>query len=294
MVNRFISILLFLLSLGGVSAQMVTYQRQDSLTVVRLLREAPGADPLWFARQLTGRPYVAHTLEVNDAEQLVVNTRQLDCTTFVETVTALTICARKQQKDFRSFCQVLQLLRYRDGRLNGYTSRLHYFTDWIDDNVRLGLVSDVLTGGSPGTSDADRQALTAVQTVRVGYMSRHPDAYKALKAHPELVKTIARQEQRLTGRRYRYIPKEKVTNTKALRAVIRDGDILAVTCSKPGLDIAHLGFAVWRQDGLHLLNASQTHKKVIEEPMTLEQYLARHPAFTGIRAVRTQAFAPPQ
>ncbi len=275
--KRLISSLLLLLAVAcGLNAK-TTYTRVDSLTVVRLLSEAPGADPLWLARQLKGRPYVAHTLEVNDREQLVVNTRQLDCTTLVETVAALAICVKEKKRDFCSFCQVLRVLRYRDGRIDGYPSRLHYFTDWIEDNARMGLVKEVSSEGKP---------FTAVQTVSVSFMSRHPEAYKALKARPELVKVIARQEKQLTGRRYRYIPKEAVKDTKALREAVKDGDILAITTSKQGLDIAHLGFAVWRQDGLHLLNASQLHKKVVEEPMTLGQYLAKHPTFTGIRVVR--------
>ena len=275
--KRLISSLLLLLAVAcGLNAK-TTYTRVDSLTVVRLLSEAPGADPLWLARQLKGRPYVAHTLEVNDREQLVVNTRQLDCTTLVETVAALAICVKEKKRDFCSFCQVLRVLRYRDGRIDGYPSRLHYFIDWIEDNARMGLVKEVSSEGKP---------FTAVQTVSVSFMSRHPEAYKALKARPELVKVIARQEKQLTGRRYRYIPKEAVKDTKALREAVKDGDILAITTSKQGLDIAHLGFAVWRQDGLHLLNASQLHKKVVEEPMTLGQYLAKHPTFTGIRVVR--------
>ena len=274
--KRLINLIFLLIVLASATAQ-VTYTRQDSITVERLLREAPSADPLWLARQFIGRPYVAHTLEVNDREQLVVNTRQLDCTTLVETVTALAICVSQQKRDFCSFCQVLRLLRYRAGKLQGYTSRLHYFTDWIEDNHRLGLVSEVQQQASP---------FTAVQTVSVNYMSQHPDAYKQLKAHPELVPAIVRQEQRLSGRRYRYIPKQKVQNTQELRRAVHDGDIIAITCSKPGLDIAHLGFSVWQGDGLHLLNASQLHKKVIEEPMTLAEYLRKHPTHTGIRIVR--------
>ena len=35
-----------------------------------------------------GKPYVAHTLEINDEEQLVVNLEEVDCTTFVEYVLA--------------------------------------------------------------------------------------------------------------------------------------------------------------------------------------------------------------
>ena len=35
-----------------------------------------------------------------------------------------------------------------------------------------------------------------------------------------------------------------------------------------------------------MLNASQIHKKVVEEPMTLYRYMQKHPSQTGIRIVR--------
>ena len=40
-------------------------------------------------------------------------------------------------------------------------------------------------------------------------MSRHPEAYRALKTHPEMVPVIAAQEDSLTGRQYRFIPKAR-------------------------------------------------------------------------------------
>lgn len=233
--------------------------------------------PLHFARLFIGRPYVAHTLEVNDEERLVTNTRELDCTTLVENVAAMTLCVYRHLYTWRDFRNTLAELRYRGGRLNGYTSRLHYFSDWIDDNAARENVVEVQQPTPP---------FDAVQTLDVHYMSRHPEAYRALARQPRLVADIRAQEDSLTGRQYRYIPKSAVGNTKAMRTAVRDGDIIAITCSKPGLDIAHLGFAVWRADGLHLLNASQLHRRVVEEPMTLGQYLARHPSHTGIRVVR--------
>jgi hypothetical protein len=233
--------------------------------------------PVYFARQLLERPYVAHTLEVNDREQLVVNTRELDCTTLVETVTALTLCARRQQYTYRDYCRTLTAMRYRNGRIDGYTSRLHYFTDWIVENQKAGIVEEIQQPNPP---------FTQVQTVRVSYMSRHPQSYKALRNHPELVGEIARTERQISGLRFRFIPKAAVTDSKAMRQAVHEGDIIAITCNKPGLDIAHLGFAVWHSDGLHLLNASQLHKKVVEEPMTLRQYLSKHPSHTGIRIIR--------
>ncbi|MBR1547350.1 MAG: DUF1460 domain-containing protein [Prevotella sp.] len=272
-----VSLLLAILPMAA-SAQ-VTYRQADSTTVCRLLASAPtDAGTLHFARKFIGRPYIAHTLEVNDREQLVVNTRQLDCTTLVETVAALTICARQGRRQWSDYVETLRTLRYRQGILDGYASRLHYFSDWIADNEALRLVGELQSPNPP---------FTALQTVDVSYMSTHPTAYKALKAQPSLVPVIREQEQALSGSTCRYIPKSAFRrNTAQLRRVIRDGDILAITCNKPGLDIAHLGFAVWRKDGLHLLNASQLHKKVVTEPMTLYQYLQRHPTFTGIRVVR--------
>ena len=254
----------------------------DSVVMERLLASGD-TTTLYYARQLLGKPYVAHTLEVNDREQLVVNLRQLDCTTLVETVCALTLTAREGRRDYQSFCHHLQQLRYRQGRLDGYPSRLHYFSDWIDDNAAMGLVHEITSnvGG-----DLQSPPFTAIQTLNINYMSTHPQAYKALREHPEMVKQIAAQEKRLTGREYRYIPKTEKTDNKLLKQFIHDGDILAITCSKPGLDIAHLGFAVWREDGLHLLNASQLHKKVVEEPMNLWQYLSKHSSHTGIRVIR--------
>ena len=233
--------------------------------------------PLFFARKFLDVPYVAHTLEVNDDEQLVVNVDELDCTTLVETVTALTLCAYRQQYDWASYQNALRNMRYRNGVIDCYPSRIHYFTDWILSNTKAGIVSEIQQPNPP---------FTAVQTVKVNYMSEHPGSYKALKAHPEYVPEIRETEQHITGQKFRFIPKSEVKDTKAMREAVHDGDIIAITCNKPGLDIAHLGFAVWKKDGLHLLNASQLHKKVVEEPMTLYQYLQKHPSHTGIRIIR--------
>ena len=261
------------------AAQNVSYTKADSTLIVNLLntQEKGNKGTLFFARKLLGRPYVAHTLEVNDNEQLVVNTRQLDCTTLVETVTALTLCTKEGKNTFQDYTNMLTKLRYRQGQLTDYASRLHYFSDWINDKQKMGLVEEIQLPNPP---------FTAIQKLNINYMSKHPKAYKALVSRPELIGQIKQQEAQLTGRTYRYIPKSQIKNSQLLRKTVKDGDIIAITCSKEGLDIAHLGFAVWHKDGLHLLNASMIHKKVVEEPMTLGEYLSKHPSHTGIRIIR--------
>ena len=267
---------------SGTVASYVQYTKADSLKVVGLLESARGLSgranvTVFFARKLLGLPYVAHTLEVNRRERLVVNLRQLDCTTYVENVVALTMCARQKAYTFNAFCDNLRTIRYRGGSVPHYVKRLHYFTDWIEDNTAKGLCREVQAPVPP---------FTAVQDINVYYMSTYPEKYKMLKDNPEYVPQIAETEKALNKKSFRYVPKSAVKNSTLLRSTIKDGDILALTTTLKGLDIQHVGFAVWHDDGLHLLNASSLRRKVVEEPLTLYSYLQRQRTMTGVRVVR--------
>ena len=137
------------MSLGAqASTGQVSALPQDSATVCQLLEEArllpiSANYPLFFAWKFLGKPYVAHTLEINDDERLVVNTRQLDCTTLVETVTALTLCAYRHLYTWRDYLNALVAMRYRGGCIDTYTSRIHYFTEWITANTAAGIVTEI-------------------------------------------------------------------------------------------------------------------------------------------------------
>ena len=129
---------------------------------------------------------------------------------------------------------------------------------------------------------------TVRQTLRIDYMSTHVEQYPMLLAQPEWVEIIRKSEEKLTGQTHFYIPKNQISNNAHFRQAIHDGDILAITTSKRGLDTSHIGIAVWKKDGLHLLNASMIRKKVVEEPMTLRQYMQKQKSQTGIRVIRVQ------
>lgn len=277
--NRLVSLLVAVVACLTATAQMPRchYKAQDSILIEKLLATGK-TDVLHYARQFLGKPYVAHTLELYpDDERLVLNTSELDCTTYVDVVAALALCARRGETSFVQFVRQLHQQRYWDGRCVDYTSRIHYFSDWIRDNSRLGYASEVQQPNPP---------FTAVQTVKVDYMTRHPQSYVALSRHPELLPTIKKQEQDLTGRKFRYIPTDQVVDSKAMREAVHDGDIICIVTSADGLDIAHLGIAVWHADGLHMIDASSLHKKVVEEDMTMRQYLERRKNALGIRIVR--------
>lgn len=276
-----ICVMLFMASFAGASGKS-TYLREDSVMVVRLLSEAKtmpkGENPvLFFARKFIGKPYVAHTLEVNKKEQLVVNLRELDCTTFVETVLALTMTAKENNYSFKGYCDNLTKIRYQNGTLKDYSSRLHYFTAWIKDNVKMGIVDEVM---------GDTELFSGLQIVDATYMTKHSGSYKMLAGDTAMIRKITLMEKDICGQKYRYIPNGNIQDTKELRNIIHDGDVIAIVTSKKGLEISHLGFAVWRRDGLHLLNASSLKHKVVEERSTLKNYLIGRKTALGVRVLR--------
>ncbi len=257
----------------------VVYTQADSATIEKLLTLAPtgNSDVLFYARQFKGIPYVASTLEVKDPEQLIVNTRELDCTTLVETALALALTHREGGASFADYCSNLMRIRYRHGEMNGYLSRLHYFTWWMHDNLEKGLIEEV----------RDSVHFTAPITVHNSYMSQHADKYPMLCKHPEWVDSIRTMERAQNGPDGTYLPEAATGLSKQQLAAVHDGDLVAIVTRKAGIDYSHLGFAVWGNDGrLHLLNASSIHHKVVEEPKTLKKYLSEHPSSIGIRLFR--------
>lgn len=279
-----VALLVLCLSAGSVGA--VTYTRADSLKVVQLLekgkKQPAGTNmPLFFAGELKGLPYVAATLEVNKEEDLVVNLRQLDCTTLVENVVALTLAVRDDRPSFAAFCRELERIRYAGGVRDGYSSRNHYFSEWIDSNEKMGIVKEV-----KGKVGKNCFPFTGEQLLDLHYMSAHPEKYPMLEGKPDEIGRIRRNEKRVSGKAVRYIPAGLLDKGKDVLSDVCDGDILAIVTKKKGLDTSHLGFAVWQDGRLHLLNASSIHKKVVLEPMTLSQYMKKHPSQAGVRVVR--------
>lgn len=264
----------------------LTYTKADSLQVVSLLEKAQRQPEgtnyvLFFARQFEGIPYVAATLEINREEELVVNLRQMDCTTVVENAVALALTVREEHPTFAAFCRNLEKIRYHDGKIDGYASRNHYFSEWIAGNARQGIVTEMTGKESEG-----HHPFVAKQQLSLNYMSTHAEAYPMLRGNNDEIVRIREHEQRLKGIEVRYIPLSLLDKGKTVLGDIRDGDILAIVTRKNGLDTSHVGLAVWQNDCLHLLNASSIHKKVVLEPMTLAQYMRRHPSQLGVRVIR--------
>lgn len=251
----------------------------DSMKVERWLREASSLPKdscrtLHFAKKMLGTPYVAGTLDVNNEETLVVHLDKVDCTTLVETVLALAIADQQGKQNFEAFKEALMLVRYRDGHLAGYSSRLHYFSDWIKNNEAKGLVREC-------TSDTK---ISLSSKLSLNFMSTHSDSYLPMKKDTSLISQVALFEKAWQGVEVRFIPKEKL-NQSSNELKIKNGDILAITTNIKGLDVVHVGFAYWKQGKLHLLHASSVAGKVIMDNQSLYDYSKNKKAHTGVRAI---------
>ena len=219
-------------------------------------------------------PYIANTLEVNEEEQLIVNLSELDCMTFVENCIALSRAVQHPAPDYEHFVRELKKIRYRDGIINGYTSRLHYTTDWINNNIEKNTIEDITyaLGGKKFKPN-------------VSYMSTNPNLYPALRKNRQDVETMVEIEKRINQRsNYFFIPRSEISKKATL---IKSGDIICFTTQLPGLDISHIGIAYWNKKQLSFIHASTKAKKVIINPESIADYCQLNKNNTGIIILKT-------
>ena len=216
-------------------------------------------------------PYREGTLESAGKEKLVANMSAFDCSTFVDTVLALAVSTLAGRMSSSVFRKCLKLVRYRGGKIDGYASRLHYFTDWLLDNKKKKLISDI-----------SRQAGGKPQRKKIHFMTAHRDLYPALKNENEIQK-LRYVEKNLSRRIFHIIDKENITE---ISSKIRSGDIVAFNTSEDGLDVSHVGFAVRRRKNVYLLHASSKEGAVVISRKTLSAYARSKMNCTGIILAR--------
>ncbi|MBE6318315.1 MAG: DUF1460 domain-containing protein [Bacteroidales bacterium] len=278
----FTSLILMCLNINAITLDEIRFhnEEKDTTIISRILNDAYSANLQnpnerigYIARMFLGKPYVAHTLECTP-EQLSINIDELDCTTFVETVIAMAYTVGEGRTSWRDFVSNLEKIRYRDGNLDGYSSRLHYISDWIVNNSYRGNLQEV-------TSDFNCESYT-IKTL--DFMTTHRDSYKALSDENEYTK-LKNHEIGYRRHRYPYIKTSTLKN-KEIQNLLKDGDIIALTTKTPGLDVSHMGLIAIIEGVPHLMHASMKAMKVIIDPLPLHKYLNNSKSLTGIRIIR--------
>ncbi|NNC61608.1 MAG: DUF1460 domain-containing protein [Eudoraea sp.] len=269
--------LVFQLS-ASVCAQTISCSPQNRKAVEEKIQEIKGfsfdqagEELVAIGKTFIGTPYVAQTLETGSDESLVIDLEGLDCTTFVENVLAFGIIGKNPHPNFDEFVKALEKIRYRDGKLRGYASRLHYFTEWVRDNEKKGLVKDI-TAALGGTEISKE----------LNFMTDHRSLYPAMKEEKTYQEMITVEES--TKKQSLCVLSPEML--KENEAMLASGDIIALATSIEGLDVTHTGFAIRMPDNrIHLLHASSKGAVEISK-LPLVDYLKNIKKNTGVIVAR--------
>lgn len=217
-----------------------------------------------------GAPYVAGTLDENDNEKLVVNLREFDCVTYIETVIALANTVESGDVSFLNFVSNLRNLRYRDGVVEDYSSRLHYTSDWVFVNQQKGVLQPI-----------DWQKENVLDTKLINFMSSHRHAYSALKEDDVMLSKVEGIEDIINKRGgFPYLPKGKIdANADKIPHMAMIGFATRIE----GLDTTHTGFTYKRSDGsLGFIHASSLKNEVVIDKKSLSDYCVSQKACKGV------------
>lgn len=227
----------------------------------------------FIGKKFIGTPYKASTLE-GTPEMLTVNLDGMDCTTFIETVAAMAITIAENRNSWQDYLYNIENLRYRHGKMDGYSSRLHYISDWIVDNTHRGNIREV----------TDRLPGSAYQVKTLDFMTGHRDSYPALKDSMEFER-MKSVEVGYRSHRFPYI-KSAALQGKGMASTLQSGDIIAFTTKTAGLDVSHIGIILIENGVVRLLHASSKAGKVVVDPQPLAEYLRKNRNITGGRIIR--------
>ena len=223
-----------------------------------------------ITQQFLGTPYEAELLEHSPTERLFLSLKRFDCVLLIETVFALAHNVVQGDHSINSFAKNVEALRYRSGHLDGYCSRLHYFSDWIADNEKRGLVHN-LTATLGGTA----------LNKQFNFMSNHRNLYPQLKSDSEF-ECLKQVEGRLSKSHLTYIPTASI---QTLYPQLQAGDIVGVVTTIPGLDVTHTGLIERHSNSaISIIHASP--RRSVQRDIDLQTYVSRVPMSVGIFVVR--------
>lgn len=243
------------------------------------------------ALEFLGTDYLWASLETVP-ERLHVYLDKTDCILFVEMTTcfALTLKGYRivQAGDgehyalrptpsvervtpcYETLCDNIRNMRYRLGVVDGYSSRVHYTSEWILQNQTNGIMREI----SKDLGEEVKQPFY--------YMSMHPKTYFQLLDDPCELGRIRMMEERLTAQNPYYFVSQEQLRKKEIMDQIQSGDIVTFMDTHPGLDLAHVAIAYRLENGeMHFIHASYGKKKVVIEDKSLADY-----AKNGIRVIR--------
>ncbi|HIK29544.1 MAG: DUF1460 domain-containing protein [Oscillatoriaceae bacterium SKW80] len=223
-----------------------------------------------IAEQFIGTPYISGLLDKSPEEKLIISFAGFDCVLFVETVLAIARGVAMQDYTYSTFANNILNQRYRHGQLNGYCSRLHYFSDWIYDNHKRGNVANIT------------QNLGGIPILKTfNFMSNNREIYPQIARNDVNYQCLRSREAQLDKIQFYYIPKNQIYT---LYNRLKAGDIVATTTDIKGLDVTHTGFIYHQHGAIGFIHASPSRGVTISQD--LQNYVDNVEGVTGIIVAR--------
>jgi hypothetical protein len=225
--------------------------------------------------EFQGVPYVAGTLERPQNEVCNVLFSELDCVTFMELALNLSRAIEKYgDPTAEELTDEVTFTRYREGELDGWSSRLHYTSEWIYDNVEKEVVEDI-------TEELGGEKIDFA----LNFMSKNTKYYPKLIGldGEDNLEVIEQIEDFINEEDFYYIPKNKVAE---IESQLQTGDIIAITSKVPGLDYNHVGMVYIDENGVRRFLHASLGKKKVTLDRRLSDYLASVDKHTGITVLR--------
>jgi hypothetical protein len=271
MMMRLSSLILLVLS-----SSMVYGQWEDSLIVAGWLKSLSefGATKtltqlvLQGAKLQLGTPYKAGLLDEPENETLLLTARSVDCVLFIENAYAAALAVKTKNATVASFKDALKEMRYRNGVLDGFGSRKHYFTEWLLDQISAGKMEWVALDG-------------AVPLQTINFMTLNRDKYPRMRTQADF-ENVARSEAKINAAKIGYLPTSAVAQQLDR---LEDGDVIGFVTTVSGLDVSHTALFVRVKGKPTFLHAS-TKGGVILEPTGLMGYLSARKSIAGILVAR--------
>lgn len=224
--------------------------------------------------QFLASPYVAGSLDKPEEETLIVDLTGFDCVLFIEATLALARGIAVEDYSYDTFARYILDQRYREGKMEGYCSRLHYFSEWIADNEARGTVENI-------TQELGGEKLDTQLT----FMSEHRDAYPRFATNDSLFQGIQDMEAQLADLEIYYIPQNRI---RSVYDQLQAGDIIATATNIGGLDVTHSGLVYANADGSKGFLHASTSGGVKVSP-DLQAYVQNNKSQIGIVVARPVA-----
>lgn len=203
-------------------------------------------------------------LTEKDTDVLELRFDAFDDLTFLNTVVAIARVVT-QPGPLRpvDVMQQIENVGYRQGKADGFSTKLVYGADWILNNKSRGIIKEL-------TDDYSN----SYKTKSLEKLTKERERYVALSDSA----MYERQKMVEMGFRTHKIPhlKRESFGLGDVATELRDGDIIMLLSTDPAFDVFERGIIVKRDDGYHFIHASEKDGQVVEEPEPMTRYLKRN------------------